>query len=94
MARVNLRRRGIVYFATEPSGLLVKIGFTNDYERRLKQLRRICGTRIEIIAWYHGTLGDEQALHAALLPACVRGEWFWLSRVRHVVAAALQGAAL
>lgn len=92
MARVN--KRGMVYFVAEPSGLLVKIGFTTKFNRRMPQLSRECGKRVRPLVWFYGTMRDEKALHAALWHSRVQGEWFWASRVRFVIAAIWNGGAI
>lgn len=54
----------------------IKIGFSNDVERRLRDLQCACPEELEIIACWKGTMAEEQAIHAKLNDHRQHREWF------------------
>lgn len=70
-------RTSVVYFARRGSDGAVKIGFTSDPERRMRELRKKSRSTVQILAIFPGAKPDELRLHAKFaahrLPD---GEWF------------------
>lgn len=67
-------RRSVVYFAQRADGA-VKIGFTDDVQRRLRELRPEHGP-LELLATIPGDKRTEGAFHRLYAEARLDGEWF------------------
>lgn len=68
-------RKSVVYFARRIVDGAIKIGFTSDVARRLRELRKE-SSRHELISARPGDKPDELALHARFASDCLGGEWF------------------
>lgn len=62
-----------------PAGPL-KVGYTENFEKRLKQLRHGIWTELRIEYLWHGTREQEQSLLRSLRKWRIRGEWFYPHR--------------
>jgi predicted GIY-YIG superfamily endonuclease len=65
-----------VYFIQSGSNGSVKIGLSNDPERRLRQLQTGNLRELRLRHVVPGTRGTENDLHVRFAPARIRGEWF------------------
>lgn len=65
-----------IYFVR--AGEFVKVGFSTDYQERVKQLQTASPHELKVIALLIGTTGLEAEIHRRLTRAgfAVRGEWF------------------
>ncbi len=54
----------------------VKIGFTNDVGRRFRDIQRLHPSELSLLFSAPGCPWSERALHLALQPFRIRGEWF------------------
>lgn len=71
-----LRGEGYVYFALEPTGDRLKIGFSQDPTLRIACVTRATGVSLVEIARFGGYPIQEQAAHVAARPAWLGGEWY------------------
>lgn len=70
-AEAKAMRRGLMYLVRIND--LIKIGWTKDLPRRLKEY----GAGAELLCHYPATLADETDLHRSLRPALAKGrEWY------------------
>lgn len=75
-----MRKKGYIYFLDDHNGH-IKIGITDNLERRMKQLQT--GNALELTLIHHIKVGDmteafelESLLHHALNNSKVKNEWF------------------
>ncbi len=87
---VAFGRASVVYVARRDSDSAVKIGWTSDVERRMKELRKE-GASIVLLAVLPGDKPDELALHDRFAAHRLDGEWFDVPAEN--VVAALRGVA-
>lgn len=64
----------VVYFIAQ--GPYVKIGTTNDFERRLKQLRFWSPVQFTVLGIAHGGFALERQIMRRFAASRVHGEWF------------------
>jgi hypothetical protein len=72
------RRSGVIYFALDPTGREVKIGFTGA-ERvaaRIEAIERRLRKPLGLLGAIGATMFDERELHHEFAAYRVRGEWF------------------
>lgn len=69
-------RFGQVYLMGNREYGLVKIGFSNNPEQRLKELQTGCPFPISIFTSFKGSLKREKQLHHQYKDLRVNGEWF------------------
>lgn len=69
----------LVYFVRDRAGFL-KIGTTTDFDRRLRQLARLCRGKVDVLATLPGGRDVEQSLHARFASDAVHGEYFTPSK--------------
>ena len=67
-------RDEFVYLITD--GPLVKIGYSKDVDRRLRDLQTSTGHNLSVTAYMKGTRQDEKALHRRFKAHRAKGEWF------------------
>lgn len=72
-----------VYFATDSTGDLLKIGHSVDPVRRVQTLTRLTGRTLDIIARRKGFRLNELCYQLAARSAWVGGEWFDLRLLRN-----------
>lgn len=72
---VSFGRSTCVYFARCEKTGLVKIGYTQDLDRRVGELRRL-GAAPVVLATMPGNADTEHGLHARFADLRVDGEWF------------------
>lgn len=69
-------RQGFVYFIQADYQGPIKIGWSQDVQRRLKQLQTARLETLRILGTKPGVLGDESRLHRDLAAYRLGGEWF------------------
>ncbi len=74
----SLFGRSVVYFIQSTNGL-VKIGTTTQLTARVKDLRAMGATPIELVAAVKGEADLESDLHAEFAASRGHGEWFFPS---------------
>ena len=72
-------KKAQVYFIGNTDYELVKIGFSSEPEKRVKQLQTGCPFPITILHTEVGTPKNESELHRRFSKHRVNGEWFKLS---------------
>lgn len=72
---IAFSRKSLVYLAQRADGL-IKIGWSSDVERRVRELRRDSRSAVELLACFPGDKPDELALHALFADLRVEDEWF------------------
>lgn len=70
------RSRGWVYFFHDEREGLIKIGYTANVERRLRQIENARRSRLIVLGACRGTFADEQTLHDQFSATRIDGEWF------------------
>jgi hypothetical protein len=80
ISKFGLGGNGFVYFAQCGVGGPVKIGFTNNIERRISTLQSGCPIPLRVIGVIvrAGEI-DESILHDHFEDCRMHGEWFWPS---------------
>jgi hypothetical protein len=71
---------GFVYFIVRPSTDSLKIGFSADPERRLRQLQTGSDEPLQLLAFFEATFAVEKEIHRRLSGSRMSGEWFQRSR--------------
>jgi hypothetical protein len=87
-------RQSVIYVARRDSDGAVKIGFTSDIERRMKELRKGVSYQVTFVFGVVGDKLDEGRLHRRFAADALGDEWFrfspaveqWLAKVRRVAA--------
>jgi hypothetical protein len=79
--RLERRRRrrerpGCIYLLHNPHTGLVKIGYTQDLDKRKRDIEMMAGAELVLLGTKPGTMSDEKALHAEFASLRVIGEWF------------------
>ena len=69
-------RNGLVYFVEAGLGGPVKIGWTQDVERRIAELQTANAHRLNLLGTVVGTMEDEAATHARFSHLRLEAEWF------------------
>lgn len=74
--KTNQNTEGFVYFIT--NGFNIKIGYTNNVKRRLKQLNTGSDQQLFLLGYINGTKETEANLHRFFIKYKLRqnGEWF------------------
>jgi hypothetical protein len=71
-------RQGYVYLLGSPEDPgVVKIGFSVNPTRRLKEIQRDNGHPLTLMGMLPGTRADEKAMHARFREHRKMGEWFY-----------------
>ena len=70
------KRKGFIYLIENTDTGNVKIGFSANPEKRLKELQSISGCSLRIIGTKKGTQAREKELHRKFSQYRIRGEWF------------------
>lgn len=73
---IAIRRRSSVYVAQRASDGAIKIGWSADVERRLRELHKGLGDSVALVAMLPGDKPDELRLHQAFADRRLEGEWF------------------
>lgn len=69
---------GMIYFVLDPPSGHIKIGHSDDFKRRLKELRTEHGNRIEVLGVIPDSSRDrETSLHQRFFGHRIHGEWFY-----------------
>lgn len=69
-------KAGYVYFVQAADGGPIKIGWTENPERRVEQLQASTHQELRLLDYILGDRRVERALHDLLADYRVRGEWF------------------
>jgi hypothetical protein len=73
--------RGVVtYFVEAPTSNLVKIGYTNEIDRRIRGLATMSPVPVQLLAAFRGNV--EAMFHAFFAAHRTHGEWFYAEPVR------------
>lgn len=67
---------GVVYFIRAEGSDAIKIGFTTDLKRRIRNLECASGRKVTLLHAMPGTYDDERSLHRRFKAARLDGEWF------------------
>lgn len=67
---------GGIYFAQAGDEGPIKIGWSQDVERRMASLQVGCWVHVRLVATLPGRRIDEVAMHQRFAAARIRGEWF------------------
>jgi len=79
-------KRGRIYFVQPTTGGPIKIGFSEDVARRLRDLQAMSPVKLRVISSFAGTIFDEKRIHEELKQFRAHGEWFHdVSEVREVI---------
>jgi Meiotically up-regulated gene 113 len=70
------RSKPLIYFIQSPEGDQIKIGTTLRMARRLRQLIRLRGTKLRVLAIVPGDHAREAELHRQFGHLRMEGEWF------------------
>lgn len=70
------KEQGYVYFILNEKGDRVKIGFSRDPQKRMRQLQTANAQRLTLLATIPGTKEDEKYLHARYRNYRGINEWF------------------
>lgn len=71
-----LDRDGVVYFVQSGDDGPIKIGWTQDIERRIAELQTANAHPLQLLGEVPGTLRDEAAMHARFGHLRMEAEWF------------------
>lgn len=71
-----LSGEGFIYFAGEPGGNRIKIGFSANPELRLAAITRLTGIRLQEMRRFPGYMIQEHVCHVICRPAWLGGEWY------------------
>lgn len=66
----------MIYFILDKANDYVKIGYSHDPSKRLKQLQTGNSTSLEMLVVIPGMITEERALHETFREYRVRGEWY------------------
>lgn len=69
-------RRSYVYFIKAENVGLVKIGYSDRPEERLKSIQGMSPVPLRLLGWMPGSQQDERDLHARFAHLHSHGEWF------------------
>lgn len=72
----NREKNPVVYFIRGEKSNRLKIGFSERFEFRLKEIARSEGEDFEVIGFISGTRSDESNLHEKFSKWKINGEWF------------------
>lgn len=81
---VAIFRTSLVYVVQRASGP-VKVGFSTDVERRLREIQLECAEPVRLIAVLPGDKRTELRIHAALARDALGGEWFCPTAILNVI---------
>lgn len=85
-------RGGYIYFVQGVDGGPVKIGWSENPEKRLEQLQAASPDQLRILDYIIGDRHHERALHGRLSEYRLRGEWFDdCPPVREAIAEVMRG---
>ncbi len=73
---VSFNRSSTIYFAQRQTDGAVKIGWTSDVERRLRELRKENRVAVVLLAAFPGDKPDEGRMHLRFAADRIDGEWF------------------
>lgn len=75
-ASVAFARESRVYLVQRDSDGAIKIGFTSDVMRRVKEVRKESSAEVSLLAVFPGDKPDELRIHGRFREARLDGEWF------------------
>ncbi|MGI9485427.1 MAG: GIY-YIG nuclease family protein [Geminicoccaceae bacterium] len=65
-----------IYFIQAECGGPIKIGWTQDIDRRVKDMQAVNPFTLIVIGKFRGMLADERRLHDKFALSRLHGEWF------------------
>jgi hypothetical protein len=71
--------KGFIYFIVNYQARKVKIGYSTNPQRRLKELLTANDGKLELAKVVPGTIKDERKYHQVFCHSKVRREWFKLT---------------
>lgn len=69
-------REGVVYFVQSGDDGPIKIGWTQDVERRIAELQTANAHKLKLLGTVAGTMEKEAAMHARFQHLRMEAEWF------------------
>lgn len=69
---------GFVYFIADTTNNIVKIGYSKDVKKRLKQLQTSNGNTLVLLGYMNGDISHEMYCHQLFSRYKLKGEWFSL----------------
>jgi hypothetical protein len=92
ISRSTIKEEGeYIYFILNPRANMVKIGYSNNPERRLKALQVANCVPLRMLGYVEGNIYGERNLHALLKLYHTNGEWFrYTKEVRDVIRTAMK----
>lgn len=72
----NIRRHGFIYVVRDDAAEAVKIGFTRNPDRRVRQLQTASATPLRLICVFANVQAYEAYLHMSFATRRMCGEWF------------------
>lgn len=76
----------MLYLISTTARDYVKLGYSINPQRRLKQLQTASAEELILIATCRGSRADENQYHHYLSPQCQRGEWFyWCDKIDLII---------
>jgi hypothetical protein len=76
-------RDGMVYFVEAGAGGPIKIGWTQDIDRRIAELQTANAHKLTLLGMVPGTMETEASLHARFSHLRLEAEWFKNSEEIH-----------
>ncbi len=73
---IAMHRESFVYFVRRHSDGAIKIGFSSDIERRLRELRKDTRSTVTLMLLVPGAKPEELATHARFAADLIGDEWF------------------
>ncbi len=73
---VSFYKSSTVYVVQRLSDGAIKIGYSRDLERRLRELRKETGAAVVFVAGFPGGRAEEMALQERFAHRRIDGEWF------------------
>jgi len=71
----------MVYFIADTTNDVVKIGYSKDIKKRLKQLQTSNGNVLVLLGYMNGNEAEEKYTHQLFSEYKLQGEWFHLNEI-------------
>ena len=81
----------MIYVIYNEANKHIKIGFSNNPEKRLKNLQTANSSKLILLHKQEGELNEEKVIHNELKDHCLVGEWYEYSKVRNLLPTLLKG---
>lgn len=73
--------KDVVYFLQGETTKNIKIGLSNDIEKRIKSIKTACSEKLLLLGWINGGGKTEKSLHKKFRRLRLHGEWFRGDRI-------------